>query len=75
MNDKRYILSKSWTKRQIGEMRRNGMKKYASVFLLCALLIVAGVASAHGGDVHQTEKKLSVLVNGVAIEFGLKSSI
>ncbi len=47
------------------------MKKYASVFLLCALLIVAGIAAAHGGDVHRTEKQLSVLVNGVTVSSDL----
>lgn len=44
------------------------MRKFASVFLFCALLIVSGIASAHGGHVDQTENKLSVLVNGVAVK-------
>ena len=65
MNDKRYILSKSWKKRQKGEMRGNGMKKYASVFLLCALLIVAGIAAAHGGDVPKQRNSFQFLLTAL----------
>ena len=47
------------------------MKKIVSVFLLCALLIVAGIASTNGGHVGGAEKKLSVLVNGVTVKSDL----
>ncbi|MFC3884846.1 superoxide dismutase family protein [Bacillus songklensis] len=47
------------------------MKRLASVFLISALLFVSGVASAHGVHVDKTEKKLSVLVNGVEVKSDL----
>lgn len=43
------------------------MRKFVSIVLLCSLLLVAGIASAHGGYTNQSESKLSVLVNGVAV--------
>lgn len=47
------------------------MKRLISLLVLMGLLCVSGIASAHGLHAGETEKKLSVLVNGVEVKSDL----